>query len=118
MRAVTNNPITNFKLFYIRTNAYNNTDTPRIILMTDIDRPLEWAWVQKCYYAFGRFFNGLFYMDNLDSSKSGVGNKLGKGLNSYKASLKRFKHWNKPLYTASKLLVLGVVLYCLGSALL
>lgn len=99
-------------------NAYNNTDTPRIILMTDIDRPLQWAWVQKFYYSFGRFFNGLFYMDNLDSSKSGIGNKLGKGLNGYKAVLKRFKHWNKPLYTATKLLVLALVLYALATAIL
>lgn len=99
-------------------NAYNNTETPRIILMTDIDRPLKWAWVQKCYYYFGWFFNSLFYMDNLDSSKSGIGNKLGKGLNAYKALLKRFKHWNKPLYTASKLLVIGLALYGLGRAIL
>lgn len=99
-------------------SAYNHTETPRIILMTDIDRPLQWAWVQKLYYYFGWFFNGLFYMDNLDSSKSGIGNKLGKGLNSYKALLKRFKHWNKPLYTASKLLVIGLVLYWIGSAIL
>lgn len=99
-------------------NAYNRTDTPRIILMTDIDRPLKWAWVQKGYYYFGWFFNSLFYMDNLDPSKSGIGNKLGKGLNSYKALLKRFKHWNKPLYTASKLLVIGLVLYWIGSAII
>ncbi len=86
--------------------AYNHSDTPRIILMTDIDRPLKVRLVEKAYSAFGRFFNGLFFIDNIDSSKTGLGNKLGKYLNRYKAALKRFKHWNKPLYVASKLLLL------------
>src|SRR5690606_17793858 len=27
--------------------AYNETDRPRVILMTDIDRPMRWRWVQK-----------------------------------------------------------------------
>ena len=92
-------------------NAYNNTDTPRIILMTDIDRPLKWPWLQSAYYYFGWFFNRLFYIDNLDASKSGIGNKFGKGLTAYKKQLKRFKHWNKPLYIASKLATIGLVLY-------
>lgn len=85
--------------------AYNNSDMPRIILMTDIDRPLKLKFVQKFYYYFGQFFNGLFVVDNIDSSKSGIGNKFGKYLNKYKALLKRFKYWNKPLYVASKMLV-------------
>lgn len=91
-------------------SAYNNSDKPRIILMTDVDRPLKLQWVQHIYYLFGRFFNGLFAIDNVDATKSGVGNKLGHYLNKYKAFLKRFKKWNKPLYVASKLLVLFLVL--------
>ncbi len=98
--------------------AYNRSDQPRIILMTDIDRPLKFKWVEKFYYAFGRFFNGLFSIDNLDSSKSGLGNKLGKYLNSYKAALKRFKRWNKPLYVATKLLFIFALLGWLVSLLL
>lgn len=86
--------------------AYNDSNEPRIILMTDIDRPLKLLFVQKFYYQFGKFFNGLFYIDNIDSTKSGLGNKFGKYLNQYKALLKRFKYWNTPLYVASKLLVI------------
>lgn len=91
--------------------AYNNTDKPRIILMTDVDRPLKFKWVQCIYTAFGRFFNSLFVIDNIDSSKTGWGNKAGRYLNMYKAALKRFKHWNKPLYTASKVAAIVLVLY-------
>ena len=97
--------------------AYNHSDKPRIILMTDIDRPLKLKWVEKTYTAFGRFFNGLFSIDNLDASKTGLGNKLGKYLNSYKAALKRFKRWNKPLYVVTKLLVVFAVLAWLVSLL-
>jgi len=91
-------------------NAYNRSDVPRIILMTDIDRPLSSKLIQRLYFEFGRFFNSLFSIDNIDSSKTGLGNKLGKYLNGYKAALKRFKRWNKPLYVASKLLVMFCLL--------
>jgi len=90
--------------------AYNNSDVPRIILMTDIDRPLTIGLLQKFYYYFGRFFNSLFYIDNLDPSKSGPGNSIARYLNAYKAMMKRFKHWNKPVYVAFKIaVVVGLV---------
>jgi beta-hydroxylase len=79
--------------------------------MTDIDRPLKFGLLQKFYYQFGRFFNGLFAVDNIDASKLGIGNKFGFYLNKYKALLKRFKHWNKPLYVTTKIIVLILVLY-------
>lgn len=94
--------------------AYNRSETPRIILMTDIDRPLKSKLIQKLYFLFGRFFNSLFAIDNIDSSKSGFGNKIGKYLNHYKAALKRFKRWNKPLYVATKLLLVFSVLGALA----
>ncbi len=90
--------------------AYNNSDKPRIILMTDIDRPLKLALLQKFYYQFAKFFNGLFAVDNIDASKLGIGNKFGFYLNKYKALLKRFKRWNKPLYVGTKIIVLLAVL--------
>jgi beta-hydroxylase len=98
-------------------SAYNDTDTPRIILMTDIDRPMRPYFVQKLYYYFGSFFNSLFYIDNIDSSHSGIGNKLGKGMLAYKAALKRIKRWNKPVYVVGKWLVILAVLGMLASAI-
>lgn len=99
-------------------SAHNHTDTPRIILMTDIDRPLKSALIQKMYYGFGFWFNRLFAVDNLDSQYTGIGNKLGKGLNAYKALMKKFKHWNRNIYTVTKLSILAVVFYSVGSLLL
>jgi beta-hydroxylase len=86
--------------------AYNESDKPRIILMTDIDRPLRIKFVQKLYFWFGRFFNSLFAIDNIDASQTGIGNKFGYYLNIYKAFMKRFKHWNKPVYVTAKVVVL------------
>ena len=85
--------------------AYNDSDVPRIILMTDVDRPLYIGLLQKFYYYFGRFFNSLFYVDNVDSNISGAGNSIARYLNAYKAMMKRFKHWNKPVYVGFKITV-------------
>src|SRR5699024_12090888 len=59
-------------------NAYNDTDTPRVILMTDIDRPLKWAWMQTLYHRFGRFVKILMMIDNEEEKHRGVGRKLFK----------------------------------------
>jgi len=96
-------------------SIYNNTEKMRIILMTDVDRPLHLKFVEKIYYYFGAFFNRLFAVDNVDSKYSGIGNKLGKGILAYSAMLKKFKRKNKPLYVLSKLAVtfaiLGLIAY-------
>jgi beta-hydroxylase len=91
-------------------SAYNDSDKPRIILMTDIDRPLKSSFFQKFYFLFGHYFNSLFAIDNVDASKTSIGNKFGYYLNIYKAFMKRFKHWNKPIYVTSKVVVLFAVL--------
>ncbi len=86
---------------YLHT-THNDTDVPRIILMTDVDRPLKWRWVQRLYFYFGRFFNGLFYIDNLDPTKTGIGNRLSSPLASYKATMRRLKEKNRPAYQTGK----------------
>jgi aspartyl/asparaginyl beta-hydroxylase (cupin superfamily) len=54
----------------------------------------------------------------LDASQTGWGNKPGKYLNGYKAGLKRFKRWNKPIYVTTKLLVIFSLLGLLAWQLL
>ncbi|MGB0220968.1 MAG: aspartyl/asparaginyl beta-hydroxylase domain-containing protein [Sinimarinibacterium flocculans] len=82
--------------------THNDTDVPRIILMTDVDRPLRWRWVQRLYFHFGRFFNGLFYIDNLDPTKTGIGNRLSRPLARYKTTMRRLKERNRPAYRTGK----------------
>lgn len=95
-------------------SAYNNTDVPRIILMTDIDRPMKWKFVQKLYWYFGRFFNSLFMIDNVDPTHTGIGNRLGKGLLAYQGFLKGIKKKNKTFYVVSKWAVILGILYWLA----
>lgn len=83
-------------------SAYNDTDTPRIILMTDIDRPLYLPPVQKLYFWFARFFNSLFYIDNLDESISGAGNRFTAHVTAYKARMKVLKAQRPLAYKLGK----------------
>ena len=84
-------------------SAYNHSDKVRIVLMTDVARPLHWKVIEKCYYHFGRPFNRLFAVDNVDTSYSGIGNKMGKGVLPYNAMMKMLKRKNKQLYVTTKL---------------
>ncbi len=96
-------------------SAWNNTDKPRIILMTDVDRPLKSKLIQKIYWSFGWFFNRLFFIDNLDPEYTGVGNKIGKGVLAYKTFLKSVKRRNKTFYVVAKWAVILSILYAIGS---
>jgi beta-hydroxylase len=82
--------------------AYNDTETPRIILMTDIDRPLRSKIIQKLYFYFARFFNSLFYIDNLDSNLSGIGNKFSSTVVGYKKAMNALKKKNPVGYKIGK----------------
>ena len=99
-------------------SAYNDTDKPRIILMTDIDRPLWLPPLQKLYFWFARFFNSLFYIDNLDSSLSGPGNRFAAYVVGYKATMKSLKARQPRAYKVGKWCVnLGLVALVVWAAL-
>lgn len=86
-------------------SAYNDTEQPRIILMTDIDRPLRSRVLQKLYFYFARFFNGLFYIDNVDSNLSGVGNRMSAYVVRYKSYMKELKKRHPVGYRIGKWVV-------------
>ncbi len=86
-------------------SAYNDSEQPRIILMTDIDRPLRSRLLQKLYFYFARFFNGLFYIDNVDSNISGIGNRLSTHVVRYKAYMKGLKQRHPIGYRIGKWVV-------------
>ena len=95
-------------------HTHNDSDAPRIILMSDIDRPLKIKAVQATYYYFARFFNSLFVVDNIDTSKTGIGNKITPLHGKYMASIKRIKRWNRTVYKALKVVILiliGLLIY-------
>ncbi len=95
--------------------AYNETDMPRIILMTDIDRPLRSRLLQRAYFVFARAFNGLFYIDNVDPSITGIGNRMKEPVVAYKAKMKRLKQRHPRAYRIGKwslhLLLVGLLVW-------
>ena len=99
-------------------SAYNDTEIPRVILMTDVDRPMRLAPVQWLYFRFARFFNSLFYIDNVDSNISGVGNRLSSTVVNYKATMKKLKQKSPRGYRVGKwALHLGLVALVVSWAL-
>ena len=93
--------------------AYNDTDTPRIILMTDIDRPLRLKLLQKFYYYFAYFFNSLFSIDNLDINKTGIGSKLTPYYRKYCEKRSQFKQHNLLLYKILTKYIPAILIICL-----
>lgn len=80
--------------------AKNNTDQDRLILMCDIDRPMN---------LFGRFINllykglvGLTVVPNLEGDKRGFVNSLYSGLSPLIKKSKDLKATNRPLYLLLK----------------
>lgn len=81
--------------------AKNNTDTHRLILMCDIERPMAWP---------GRWFNRLIYkplmkatlVPNTDEDKRGLANRVFASVVPVLAKGKALKQTNPPLYKLSK----------------
>ncbi|MCL1036102.1 aspartyl/asparaginyl beta-hydroxylase domain-containing protein [Shewanella submarina] len=90
-------------------HTHNDSDAPRIILMSDIDRPLKIKAVQMVYYYFARFFNSLFVVDNIDTSKTGIGNRITPIHAKYMAYIKKIKRWNRTVYKSLKILIVVLV---------
>ena len=98
-------------------SAYNDSDQIRLILMTDVDRPMYFRWVERFYYHFARLFNRLFAIDNVDAEYTGIGNILGKGILAYSGMLKSFKRKNRSLYVAFKLMAFALIAFLVYRAL-
>ncbi len=81
--------------------AKNNTDTPRLIMMCDVERPSS---------IVGRVFNAIVYkpflkvtvVPNTNEDKKGLFNRIFSGVSPILARSKALKQTNKPLYNLLK----------------
>jgi len=99
-------------------HARNDTDTPRLILMCDIERPVFW---------FGRGFNycykkilSMMLVPNLAGDKAGLFSRVFAGMAPISAKGKALKQSNRTLYNIIKWsinLVIILLLVLLLSAL-
>ncbi len=91
--------------------ARNDTDTPRLILMCDIERPM---------FLFGRGFNyfykkilSMMLVPNIGGDKSGLISRIFQGTAPILAKGKALKKTNRPLYNVVKWSINIVILVLL-----
>jgi len=98
--------------------AYNNSKKPRIILVTDLERPLKFKWLQSFYYRFGRYLIDSLTFHSENNKRKEFRYKFVSFLLKYRKFLINFKAKNKQLYTVSKLFTVWSVLVLLVYILL
>ena len=82
--------------------AHNRTDENRIILFCDVTRPMKIKLIDH----FNTFMSNTLVRasatKNDDGDEVGVINKIFEKVYVLRTLSKRFKKWNRPIYTVSK----------------
>jgi len=91
--------------------AENKTDTDRIILFCDIERPVKTMFGRAWNKFFGWFIMAAAVSPNMGDDKTGNINKAFKYVYSIRLLGKRIKAYNRNLYYAVKYLLLLLILY-------
>ncbi|MDP9044396.1 MAG: aspartyl/asparaginyl beta-hydroxylase domain-containing protein [Pseudomonadota bacterium] len=88
----------------------NDTDQDRLILLCDVERPMKYRWAQWINHAFSR------YVMTAAASPNEVGDRVGLIGRFFHLAFvagqyrRRFKRWNRPVYQATKfVLIVGVI---------
>ena len=91
--------------------AENQTQTQRLILFCDIERPLSNGVVRAINRWIGRPLARAAATQNMEGEKVGVLNKAFGYVYHFRLLAKRVKKWNKTAYYVLKWLLLGALLY-------
>lgn len=93
--------------------ARNNSETNRIILFCDIERPLIWKWAEKINYWFGRVCMTAASSPNDNMDQTGFINRLTHLHWVVEQKRKAFKKANRTLYKATKagLIILAILIF-------
>jgi len=91
--------------------AENKTDTDRIILFCDIERPVKTLFGRGWNKFFGWFIMAAAASPNMGNDKTGNLNKVFKYIYSIRLVGKKLKAYNRNVYYAVKYLLLLVILY-------
>jgi beta-hydroxylase len=91
--------------------AENKTDTDRIILFCDIERPVKTIFGKGWNKFFGWFLMAAAASPNMGKDKTGNINKIFKYIYSIRLLGKRIKAYNRNLYYAVKYALLLIILY-------
>lgn len=93
--------------------AHNITDTNRIILFCDVERPLKWPWAERFNRWFGRVLMSAASSPNDNSDQTGFINKLAHWHWVVDQKRQAFKTANLTVYKATKvgLIVIAILLF-------
>jgi beta-hydroxylase len=91
--------------------AENKTDTDRIILFCDIERPVKTIFGRAWNKFFGWFIMAAAVSPNMGEDKTGKINKAFKYVYSIRLLGKRIKVYNRNLYYAVKYALMLLILY-------
>lgn len=91
--------------------AYNETNSDRIILFCDVRRPMRYQWANSLNDFMSRTVARASATGNEEGEERGILNRFFSQLYSLRTLSRRFKKWNKPLYTAIKYSLYGALLY-------
>jgi beta-hydroxylase len=92
-------------------HAENKSDTPRLILFCDVERPLRsrvLSWINRGYK---RVVVRASETQNVPGERVGFLNRVFEVVYRIRLPLKRLKAWNKSVYYALKWALLGGILY-------
>jgi beta-hydroxylase len=92
--------------------ARNETNTPRLILMLDVERPLN--LVGSVVNFFYRGLARLTVVPNLEGDKRGFANRMFSGIAPFFEKSKELKRTNRKLYKVVKFAFNGALLALLG----
>jgi beta-hydroxylase len=90
-------------------DAYNRSESNRIILFCDIERPLKWRWAEAFNRWFGRVVMSAATSPNEAEDKTGAINKLTHAHWVLDQKRKQFKTWNKAVYKGTKIGLIALV---------
>ncbi len=90
--------------------AHNTTNSNRIILFCDIERPMRYHWAQAVNRFLGSTIITAASSPNKNGDQTGIINRLFQYVWLIGQYRRRFKRWNRTVYTITKIvLILNIV---------
>ncbi|WP_459614818.1 lipid A hydroxylase LpxO [Bordetella sp. 2513F-2] len=89
--------------------AYNRSESNRIILFCDVERPLRWRWAEAFNRWFGRVVMSAASSPNDAGDQTGAINRLTHAHWVLDQKRKQFKAWNRTVYKLTKYALIALV---------
>ncbi|MEO6118382.1 MAG: lipid A hydroxylase LpxO [Methylotenera sp.] len=85
--------------------AHNTTNSNRIILFCDVERPMRYRWAQSVNHFLGSTLITAASSPNKQGDQTGIINRLFQYVWLIGQYRRRFKRWNRTVYTITKIVL-------------